>query len=55
MSVEAEELEGLAAEIRRIIESNKHFLERVEDEDFDDDEEDTEDAEDAETELDEEL
>jgi len=52
MSMQDEELEGLAAEIRRIIESNRHFLDRVEDEDFPDDEEETEEVE---PELEEEL
>lgn len=52
MSLEHEDLEGLAAEIRRIIESNRHFLERVEDEDFPEDEEETDSAD---PELDEEL
>lgn len=35
MSVEPDEVEGLAQEIQRLIESNKKFLERIADEDFD--------------------
>ena len=36
---EAGEIEELAKEIRRLIESNRQFLERVNDEDFDDEDE----------------
>lgn len=37
--VESDEVEELAKEIRRIIESNKQFLERVNDEDYDEEDE----------------
>ena len=43
MTLEDDDLEGLAAEIRRLIESNRQFLERVDDEDFAEDEESEED------------
>lgn len=43
---EGDEIEELAKEIRRLIESNRQFLDRVNDEDFDDEEP----AEDTETE-----
>ena len=36
---EADDLEELSREIRRLIESNRLFLERVNDEDYDDEEE----------------
>ena len=36
---EGDEIEELAKEIRRLIESNRQFLERVNDEDYDDEEE----------------
>jgi len=36
--MEGDELEELANEIRKLIESNKAFLERVTDEDYDDEE-----------------
>ena len=39
MSLEDEELEELTREIRRQIESNKAFLQRVSDDDFQDEEE----------------
>lgn len=45
--VESDEVEELAKEIRRIIESNKQFLERVNDEDYDE-EDDLEDDGEAE-------
>jgi hypothetical protein len=45
--LENDELEELTNDIRRLIESNKAFLERVNDEDYDEDfEEDEEDEED---------
>lgn len=37
--VEGDEVEELAKEIRRLIESNKQFLARVNDEDYDDEDE----------------
>ncbi|MBJ6802402.1 hypothetical protein [Geomonas propionica] len=37
--MEHEDLDELAGEIRKLIESNKEFLKRVVDEDYDDDEE----------------
>ena len=39
MTLEADDLEELAAEIRKLIESNKAFLERVVDEEYDGEEE----------------
>lgn len=41
--MEHEDLDELAGEIRRLIESNKEFLKRVVDEDYDDEEEGDED------------
>jgi hypothetical protein len=38
VTLEGDELEELANEIRKLIESNKAFLERVTDEDYDDEE-----------------
>lgn len=38
MNPEWEDLEGLTAEIRRVIEGNRQFLERVNDEEFPDEE-----------------
>lgn len=43
--MEHEDLDELAGEIRRLIESNKEFLKRVVDEDYDDEEELDEDSE----------
>ena len=37
--LEGDEVEELTKEIRRLIESNKQFLERVNDEEFEDDDE----------------
>ena len=46
MTVELDDLEELTQEIRKLIEGNKAFLDRVVDEDFDDlDEEEPSDAE----------
>ena len=39
MTVEHDDLEELTNEIRRLIESNKTFLERVNDEEFEDEDE----------------
>ena len=39
MSIENDDLEELTSEIRRLIASNKDFLERVNDEEYDADEE----------------
>lgn len=39
MTVEIDDLDELTGEIRRLIESNKAFLERVCDEDYDDEDE----------------
>jgi hypothetical protein len=52
---EGDEVEELAKEIRRLIESNRQFLERVNDEEYEDDEDpDSESAtEDADPEADE--
>lgn len=38
MSIEHDDLEALADEIRRLIESNKQFLARVNDEEYEDEE-----------------
>ncbi|QXE90643.1 hypothetical protein [Geomonas subterranea] len=43
--MEHEDLDELAGEIRRLIESNKEFLKRVVEEDYDDDEEEADDEE----------
>ena len=40
MTVEIDDLDELTSEIRRLIESNKAFLERVGDEDYDEEGED---------------
>ena len=40
MTVENDDLEELANEIRKLIESNKAFLERVVDEEYEDEDED---------------
>jgi len=42
--VEGDEVEELAKEIRKLIESNKQFLERVYDEEYDDDDDEAEEA-----------
>jgi hypothetical protein len=39
MTLEHDELEELTSEIRRVIESNKAFLERVNDEEYEDEDE----------------
>lgn len=39
MTLEHDDLDELAGEIRRLIESNKVFLERVNDEDYEDEDE----------------
>lgn len=39
MTVELDDLDELTGEIRRLIESNKAFLEKVDDEDYDDEDE----------------
>ena len=43
MTLEGDDLEELTNEIRRLIESNKLFLERVSDEEYDDEDEDEDD------------
>lgn len=45
MTLEHDDLDELAGEIRRLIESNKVFLERVNDEDYEDEDEADSDAE----------
>jgi hypothetical protein len=47
-----DEVEQLAAEIRRIIESNRVFLERVNDDEYEDDDEEPEEGTEAEGEAD---
>ena len=42
MTLEHDELEELTSEIRRVIESNKAFLERVNDEEYEDEGEEAE-------------
>ena len=42
MTLESDDLEELTSEIRRLIESNKVFLERVSDEEYESEEEDEE-------------
>ena len=44
MTLEHDDLDELAGEIRRLIESNKVFLERVNDEDYEDEDEDEADS-----------
>lgn len=46
MTVEIDDLDELTSEIRRLIESNKAFLERVSDEDYDEEGEDEAEPED---------
>ena len=42
MTLESDDLEELTNEIRRLIESNKVFLERVSDEEYEDEDEESE-------------
>jgi hypothetical protein len=49
--IENDDLEELASEIRRLIESNKVFLERVNDEEYEDESEETDADADAEEDL----
>jgi uncharacterized protein YwgA len=49
---EGDEVEELAREIRKIIESNRIFLERVNDEDYEDEDEESEPGKEAEPEAD---
>ena len=49
---EGDEVEELAREIRRLIESNRIFLERVNDDEYEDDDEEPEAGTEAETEED---
>ncbi len=51
MTVENDDLEELASEIQRLIKSNREFLERVNDEEYDADDEGEESDTDAEEEL----
>ena len=49
---EADDVEELAKEIRRLIESNRAFLERVNDEEYEDEDADSEAASESEPEAD---